>query len=808
MNDQVNTLIHSDSVAYLEGLSHILQAQSQQYKSQTTQENPKMDVIRFGRSAYAELPPDFPMNSISILHSTLNTQVSQESILDAFRSLISVEYFENFLHTKYVGQKRFSIEGCDSAIVLLEKLVSKAQADGASEVVLGMSHRGRVNALYHVLHKPLEKILMEFEGVEEGSAGSGDVKYHKGYTRITYKTSGTFRVQLIDNPSHLESVFPVVEGEARGHLDSGMPHEHVLPIVFHGDASFAGQGVVYETFQLHQLPAYTVQGTIHVVINNKIGFTAKPEEFMSMNCCTDIAHAFNIIVLHVEADDLEGVLQACNAAYLIRQTLKQDVIIDLIGVRRWGHNESDEPAFTNPIAYGEIRKQLHFRKRVGDLLIETGRIPSGFLEAEEKILHDTFSHAYDQVRSKVYPNQKMQVSSRIEEHALLLQSHKTQIPEAELQSIIKDLLTIPEGFTFHHGLVRQIEQRKALFEKVGLQLDLDWGFAESIALSSLCRQKIPVRLIGQDTPRGTFSQRHAVWFDQQGEQAYYPIRNGLDKPELFGVWNSSLSENAALAFEYGYSLSRPEAFVAWEAQFGDFVNGAQVVLDQYIASSEQKWGRPSHLVLLLPHGYEGQGPEHSSSRLERFLQLSGQDNWVIAQPTTPLQYMMLLRRHMNESFPVKPMVVMTPKSLLRNPECVSKAIDATTTDFQTILHDGYTTAKAVILCSGKVFYDYARDVYEKFQDGVSIIRIEQLYPFPAQEIQQLLAQYTEHTKVIWLQEEPENMGANWYIHEQLKIPMISLCRPVSASPAVGIHRLHEHEDTILRQTLFSILESA
>lgn len=807
MNEQINPAFHSDSVAYLEGLSQVLQKQSEHLPLSSHAKNTQIDAIQFGRSGIAEFGPKLSEDSASSINHILRTQVSQDAIQNAFRSLISVEYFENFLHTKYVGQKRFSIEGCDSAIVFLESLINKAQADHAQEVILGMSHRGRLNALYHVLHKPLEKILMEFEGIEEAAKGSGDVKYHKGFTRIIYKPNGILTIRLVDNPSHLESVFPVVEGEARGYLDSGIPHAHVLPIVFHGDASFAGQGVVYETFQLHRLSAYTVQGTIHLIVNNKIGFTATPEEFMSMKSCTDVAHAFNIPVFHVEADDLEGVLLASRAAYWIRQNLKSDVIIDLIGNRRWGHNESDEPAFTSPVLYDDIRKQSRFRKRVSVSLVEQGLIAPGFLEAEEKRLEEKFSATYEKIHSRTSA-QKYEISSRIEEHSLLVKSHDTVIQEEMLKSIIRDLLSVPEHFSSHHGLQRQIEQRRHKFEELGLNFSVDWAFAESIALSSLCRQVIPVRLIGQDTPRGTFSQRHAVWFDQQGENSYYPIRNGLKDPNLFQVWNSSLSENAALAFEYGYSLARPDSFVAWEAQFGDFVNGAQVVIDQYLSSSEQKWGSPSHLVLLLPHGYEGQGPEHSSSRLERFLQLSAQNNWVIAQPTTPLQYMMLIRRHMSESFPVKPLIVMTPKSLLRNPECVSKAIEATTTGFQTILHDGRSQAQTLILCSGKVYYDYQVQVFERFKDSVSFMRIEQLYPLPRAAIAQVMAQMTNLKKIIWLQEEPENMGANWYIHEQLEIPLISICRQASASPAVGIHRVHENEETIIRETLFSALENS
>ncbi len=810
-----NTQIHSDSLSYLEALQGISQGSNQeiiekgQFRSIDQRYDQSERSFSFGSTGELELPSGYAASE-QIL-SLLKQSVPEDQIVEALKFLIGVEYFENFFHTKYTGQKRFSIEGCDTAIVILEELIKHAMTDRLDEVVLGMSHRGRVNALYHILHKPLERIILEFEGVEEGFLGAGDVKYHKGFTRISQKNGHLLRIQLLDNPSHLESIFPVAEGYSRGLIDQ-KTSAGILPIIFHGDAAFSGQGVVYESFQLSKLKPYNVSGTLHVVINNRIGFTATPQEFQSVTHCTDIAHTFDIPVFHVHADDLVGVLTAINTAYWIKQHLHSDVIIDLIGERKWGHNEGDEPAFTSPSRYQDIRGKKRFHHRVIDRLKGDYTLVNQFIEheikLEEESLKQLFAKAFEHTRKRLQEMPKIERFSSLKEHSLLVSDIDTKLSKTELETIIKNLLEIPEGFDLHQGLFRQIENRRKKFSDSGINMEMDWGFAESIAFSSLCRAGVPIRLIGQDTPRGTFSQRHALWIDQTYEQIYCPIQNGLSDPLLFSVSNSSLSEYAALGFEYGYSLARPEALVVWEAQFGDFANGAQIIFDQYLSASEQKWGRSSRLVVLLPHGYEGQGPEHSSCRLERFLQLSAQNNWVVAQPSTPIQYMMLLRRHMSETFPVKPLIVVTPKSLLRNHLCVSKVSEALYKNFSLCLWDSNMQAESLILCSGKVYYDL--QAIKSLQENIerlSVLRIEQLYPVPIQEIVQIMKQMASLKKVIWLQEEPENMGANWFISQHIpaylpeSVEWVSISRPEAASPATGIHLLHEKEQDFIVQTL-------
>ncbi|MBS0634995.1 MAG: 2-oxoglutarate dehydrogenase E1 component [Verrucomicrobia bacterium] len=689
--------------------------------------------------------------------------------------LNKAESFETFLHTKYVGQKRFSLEGAETLIPMIATLLDKDLTD----LIIGMPHRGRLNVLSNILHKSYADIFSEFEDVAlDTFETSGDVKYHKGYS----SKIGDMRVVLAANPSHLESVDAVVEGIARGLQNPSK----VLPLLVHGDAAISGQGVVYETLQMSKLAGYSTGGTIHIVINNHIGFTTLPEDGRSTLYCTDIAKTFGIPVFHVNAEDPESCIFVLELAYEIRQKFGSDVFIDLNCWRKYGHNESDEPAFTQPLIYQNIRKKPSIRAQYHDRLQKEGveiRLLDEEFKKELSQEHESIKRAAEKVK-KDMPSRLVQPRPPEVE---------TAVSEARVHEVIKLLNAVPEGFTLHPRLEQLIKTRKSLET-------IDWAYAEMLAFGTLLQDKVPIRLAGQDSRRGTFSQRHGMWVDQKTAKRYVPAET-IDKD--FEIVDSFLSEYAALAFEYGYSLARQNALVLWEAQFGDFANGAQIVIDQYIAPGEQKWNLKSKLTLLLPHGYEGQGPEHSSGRMERFLTLAAEDNMSIAYPSTPAQYFHLLRR---QAHLPKPLVVFTPKALLRSTECVSSLSDLTSGKFQEVIDENKPQEKVqrLIFCTGKIYYD----LKERAGADTAVIRIEQLYPLNTTALQSIIKRYSNATQFIWAQEEPYNMGARGYIKEPIEqlLPQNKKVeyrgREASASPACGSHLVHEKELQMIRDSLF------
>ena len=681
------------------------------------------------------------------------------------------EAFETFLHTKYVGQKRFSLEGAETLIPMLALLLEK----DITELIIGMPHRGRLNVLSNILNKSYGEIFSEFEDVAVDTfETSGDVKYHKGYSSKVAEKD----VVLVANPSHLESVDAVVEGFARA--------RGAFPVLVHGDAAISGQGVVYETLQMAKLDGYTTGGTIHIVINNHIGFTTLPKDGRSTRYCTDIAKTFGAPIFHVNAEDPESCIFAMELAFEIRQKFGSDVFIDLNCYRKYGHNEGDEPAFTQPLIYQDIRKKASIRAQYHDKLVQEGveveLLDEEFKSELQKVHSETTIRA-EQLKKEI-PARKIQTKVAPE---------ATGVPESRIRACIQSLCMVPEGFTLHPRLKTLIEARKTATE-------VDWAFAEGVAFGTLLQENVPIRLAGQDSRRGTFSQRHGIWVDQKTAEVYVPHTNIHADFELI---DSFLSEYAALGFEYGYSLGRPEALVLWEAQFGDFANGAQIVIDQYIAPGEQKWNVHSGLTLLLPHGYEGQGPEHSSGRIERFLTLCAEDNMSVCYPTTPAQYFHLLRRQVNMH---KPLIVFTPKALLRAPECRSSLAELTEGTFEQIIDPNCDVAKVdtLIFCSGGIYYDLAPHVHE----NMALIRIEQLYPLASEQLKAIIERYTRAKTFIWAQEEPYNMGARGYIQEPISclLPKGSTLeyrgREASSSPACGSHLVHEKEHTMIIDSLF------
>ncbi len=697
--------------------------------------------------------------------------------------LNKAESFETFLHTKYVGQKRFSLEGAETLIPMLAALLEK----DLSELVIGMPHRGRLNVLVNILNKTYREIFSEFEDIaEDMQETSGDVKYHKGYQA----KRGELNVILPANPSHLESVNAVVEGIARAR-QKGKGVEKVLPVLVHGDAAIAGQGVVYESLQMSQLEGYTTGGTIHIVLNNHIGFTTHPVDSRSTIYCTDIAKTFGFPVFHVNAEDPEGCLFALDLAYDIRQRFGIDVLIDLNCWRKYGHNESDEPAFTQPLIYQVIRKKPSIRTIYHDKLlqegVEIGELDEEFKKELQEAHQATKEHA-ERIKGEL-------PARKIHEHRLLFIAKETKVSLEKLLKAASLISEIPNGFTLHPHLKSHIEGRsKAGFKRV------DWALAEALAFGTILQDGVPIRLAGQDSRRGTFSQRHGTWVDQVTGAIYIP-HTSISKD--FEIVDSFLSEYAALGFEYGYSLGLPQALVLWEAQFGDFANGAQIVIDQYIAPGEQKWGSHSKLTLLLPHGYEGQGPEHSSARIERFLTLAAEDNIFVTNPTTPSQYFHLLRRQVHEE---KPLIVFTPKGLLRAPDCISTLEDLTSSTFQEILDDTKDPKRVrrLIFCSGRIYYS----LIKRAKEDTAIIRLEQLYPLHLQQLEKVIQRYKEAKTFIWAQEEPYNMGPRSFIQEPLQqlLPTNAQLeyrgRTASSSPACGSHHVHESEVELIMESLF------
>jgi 2-oxoglutarate dehydrogenase E1 component len=732
------------------------------------------------------------------------------------------ELFESFLHTKYVGQKRFSLEGCETLIPMLAAIIDTGAELGLEEFVLGMAHRGRINVLCNILDKSYTDIFFEFEEgyIPVSVEGSGDVKYHKGFFSDVKTVHGhQVKVDLPPNPSHLESVDPVVEGQVlakqvmRG---DEIRHEKVIPILMHGDAAIAGQGVVYETLQLYKLEGYSTGGTIHIVINNQIGFTTLPKDGRSTFYCTDIARAFGAPIFHVNAEDPEGCVYVTNLAVQLRQKFHCDVFIDLNCYRKYGHNEADEPAFTQPLEYQLIRKKKPIREIYRDALIHQGIVEKYMAESLEDEFKKGLQEALKLAKTPSQETTAKETSfppADIERE--IFQHWQTGVPKQILQQIGQRICAIPEDLTIHPKLNGLLKERLAMLTEGEGARPIDWGMGELLAYGSLLWEGTPIRLSGQDSCRGTFSHRHAMFMDQVKEQGYISLQHLKPDQGRFDIYNSPLSEYAVLGFEFGYSSAYPEALVIWEAQFGDFCNGGQVVIDQFISSGEQKWGLKLNLTLFLPHGYEGQGPEHSSARIERFLTLSGDYNMQVVNPTTPAQLFHLLRRQVMRPLR-KPLIVFTPKGLLRHHACVSTLSDLTQGSFQELLDDANAPQKPkkLVLCSGRIYYDLIAERAKTQGVDMAIIRIEQLYPLDLGRLKQLIEKYQGFQECYWVQEEPSNMGAWNYIRPFLYEVLPNSLKPNyigrerSASPAVGSHALHKQEHAAIIDALFGKKEKS
>ena len=733
--------------------------------------------------------------------------------------LAQVEAFETYLRRAFIGQKQFSIEGLDALVPMLDEAIETAAEGGAHEVLVGIAHRGRLNVLAHTVGRPYESILREFEGersvdalVSDPEGGTGDVKYHLAASESRSTRAGEVQVTLAANPSHLEAVDPVVEGLARAEQTdrshgTGVHDPTVaLPILIHGDASFAGQGVVAETFNLHSLDGYSTGGTLHVIVNNQVGFTTDPAEGRSTRYSSDLAKGFDVPIIHVNADDPEAALAAIKLALAYRAEFGHDVVIDLVGYRRFGHNEQDEAAYTQPLQTERIEQQVPVRESYAARLVADGVLSEDEAGAlldrtlgELRDIHDALRASFSDPEPQAEPRTRTDTGAQV----------VTAVAAERLLELNEQLLRVPEGFEVNPKLARQLERRREAMAEGGI----DWGHAEALAFASLLEEGIPIRLSGQDTERGTFSHRHAVLHDPRTGETSTPLQQLKTAAASFEIYNSPLSEFAGLGFEHGYSIAAPDALVVWEAQFGDFVNGAQIVVDQFIVSGRSKWGQTSRLTLLLPHGYEGSGPEHSSARLERFLQQAAQDNVRVVNCTTAGQHFHLMRRQALDAT-ARPLVVMTPKGLLRLRQATSTLEDLTSQSFQPTLDDpdaDHATASRLVLCSGKVYYDIlAHDLRSRAQT-VAVARIEQLYPFPLEAVSALVLSYPELREIVWAQEEPQNMGAWRSLRHRLEeaaahAPYAATVqyvgRPWRASPSEGYPGLHLREqDRIVREAL-------
>ncbi len=731
---------------------------------------------------------------------------SQKRLL---RCLMDTETFEQFVHTKFIGQKRFSLQGGESLMVILETILAGCPEAGILEIVMGMAHRGRLTVLANFLRKSYNTIFKEFTEnyIPDLVAGDGDVKYHLGYESVRETDSGAeIKLQLAANPSHLEIVDPVVEGKARARqriLEDTDKRKKVLPLLIHGDAAFAGQGIVAEVLNLSQLPGYETGGTVHVIVNNQIGFTTLPADARSTTYCTDVAKMIEAPIFHVNGDDPIAVEYVAKLALDCRQKFSRDVVVDMYCYRRYGHNETDEPSFTQPRLYKKIHAHPAVTKLFKDRMLQSGVLTAEEAAKLEKEFRGQLEIALGEVRTSEVTSKK-DFHRGFEESTAIFQppySHRepeTRISRELIDSIVSRMTRVPEGFMVQPQVKKLfLDRRKNQHQGGG---PYDWAFGEALAFGSLLVEGTPVRLSGQDSRRGTFSQRHCVLYETVNRQSYIPLGNLQEGQARFCVYNSMLSEAAVLGFDYGYSLDFPDMLCLWEAQFGDFVNGAQVVIDQFIVSSESKWQRPSGIVLLLPHGYEGQGPEHSSARLERFLQLCAEDNIQVCNLTTPAQYFHVLRRQVRRDFR-KPLIIMTPKSLLRNERATSRIEDFTNSAFQPIL--GPTSlgdaknVDRVIFCSGKVYYDLIGYLEANQVSTTALVRVEQLYPLDLEGLKKTIGEVCHSAKWVWCQEEPRNMGAWTYI-----APLLSGAlgqeieyagRPAAASPAVGSKAWHDQQ---------------
>jgi len=729
------------------------------------------------------------------------------------RTIMQAEDFENFLQTRFVGQKRFSLEGGETLIACLESILERSSKNGVDEIVMGMAHRGRLNVLANFLGKSFDYIFQEFSEnyIPDTIHGDGDVKYHLGFETKRKTSDGhDVEIRLAANPSHLEAVNPVVEGKARARqrIREDLERKAVLPLLIHGDAAIAGQGIVAEVFNFSQLKGYRTGGTIHLVINNQIGFTTGPSEARSSRYCTDVAKIVEAPIFHVNGNDPLAAIAACEAAFDYRQTFGCDVVIDMYCWRKHGHNESDEPAFTQPLLYKTIASMKPIGRSLAERLVASGEFTQEEIDNIEGDYHKQLETAFETAKAKENHKTDLFAGSNAKKQPHYnFKGYNTRISKAELDHIAQRLTHIPEDFSANRKIVRQLKTKLKAFEE---NTGIDWGMGEALAFGSLLMDGTPVRLSGQDCERGTFSHRHAVIYDDKTRESYIPLLNLKDGQGQFCVHNSLLSEAGVLGFDYGYSLYYPKMLCIWEAQFGDFVNGAQVIIDQFITCSESKWGRLSGLVMLLPHGYEGQGPEHSSARLERFLQACAENNIQVCNVTTPAQYFHLLRRQMNREFK-KPLIIMSPKSLLRHKDCISKVENFTDNEFWSILDDEVVTrktAKRIVLCSGKVYYDLVAHRAGNKIKNTAIVRVEQFYPLNTDLIQRITANYPKADKIVWCQEEPKNMGGWTFIAPRLmealeRMPLYA-GRDEAASPAVGSLALHKREQARLVKSAFEI----
>ena len=729
--------------------------------------------------------------------------------LRILNKLTAAEGLERYFHNKYVGQKRFSLEGGDSLIPLLDQLVHGAGAQGVRDMVIGMAHRGRLNVLINTLGKPPREICDAFEGKHgpEGLAHSGDVKYHLGFSSNVKTSGGTVHLALGFNPSHLEIVNPVVAGSVRARqmLRGDTERMKVVPVLIHGDAAFAGQGVVAELFNMSQAPGYTVGGTIHVVINNQVGFTtSKPEDARSTFYCTDIAKIVNAPVLHVNGDDPEAVVYCAQLAFAYRQQFKRDVVIDLVCYRRHGHNEADEPAATQPLMYQNIRARKTTRELYAESLVRADVLLEGDAQTMLSGYRDALDVGLPVVDELTGPDgQGREVDWHPYLDGDLNQETVTAVPRPELSALAAALQDFPPGLVLHPRVAKIYEDRAKM---AAGELRMDWGFAETMAYAALLKEGYQLRISGQDAGRGTFFHRHAVLHDQRDDSTFMPLSRIAPAPGDLSIIDSLLSEEAVMGFEYGYCTTDPNTLTIWEAQFGDFCNGAQVVIDQFLSSGEAKWGRLCGLVLFLPHGYEGQGPEHSSARLERFLQLCALNNMQVCVPTTPAQMFHMLRRQMRRGAR-KPLVVMTPKSMLRNKLSTSTLDDLSGGQFQCLIPDSTAqnqfTAQRVVFCAGKVYYDLLEAHDKRKLSDIAIVRVEQLYPFPRVEVQAELRRFRSARDIVWCQEDPLNQGAWFQIRHHIEAtlsPQHKLRyagRDRSPAPACGHLDTHNAEQMAL-----------
>ncbi len=758
------------------------------------------------------------------MYRTGLTNDEQRALL---KRLVEVDAFERFMHKAYLGQKQFSIEGLDMTVPMLDEMIQLSAAHGAREVVVGMAHRGRLNVLAHNLGRPYETIFAEFEGASTLEAittipqgGTGDVKYHHGAQGSYQLPDGeSILVNLESNPSHLEFVHPVVLGAARAAQTTRQgPHAHrdqaaAVPIVLHGDAAFPGQGVVAESLNLQALDGYQVGGALHLITNNQVGFTTDPEDSRSTRWASDLAKGFDVPIIHVNADDVAACISAVRLAFAYRQEFGHDVLIDLIGYRRFGHNEADEPAYTQPEMYATIKAKRRVTDLFAERLVEAGVITQEDVETQKQAIWDELTRLHSELKTQLKDAaERGDATEQTGEYTLDRSPSpevKTAVPRERLLSLNEELLHTPDGFTVHPKLAKQLERRRTAVTDAG---GIDWAHAEALAFASLLTEGVPIRLTGQDAERGTFSQRHLVFHDAKTGQTVSPVQNLPDALAPIELHNSPLSEIACLGFEYGYSQEAPETFVLWEAQFGDFANGAQVIIDQFIVSGLAKWGQSSRLTLLLPHGYEGSGPEHSSARLERFLTLAAEGNIRVANLTTPAQYFHLLRRQARVA-KQRPLVIMAPKSLLRLPQATNRIEHLSETQFFPVLGEPRVPSEQVerlVLCTGKIYYDLVGHPARQDNPRVAIGRVELLYPFPEGQIKELIATYPNLKQVIWAQEEPRNMGARAHMSPRLQqilpagLQFGYVGRPERASPGEGYPAAHNVEQNRIIRTALDL----